>query len=297
MKTLRYTWVIGSAHDGMLVRDYLLSVRAFSRQLIKQVKFTKGILLNGEYVTVREKVKSGDELTVRFPPEQRGERLISEHITLDILYEDDALMVINKPAGIAVMPSANQPSGTLANGLIAYYERHELPYTAHIVTRLDRDTSGLMLVAKHQYSHSLLAQSQDKNEVKRTYQAIVEGHLKVQQSTINEPIARKPGSIIERMVSKEGKEAITHYRVIRKYLHHTLVELQLLTGRTHQIRVHMAHIGHPLAGDDLYGGSLNKMNRQALHCVKLSFQHPFTLEPINVTHPFPATLLNTLREQ
>ncbi|MFD1017876.1 RluA family pseudouridine synthase [Thalassobacillus hwangdonensis] len=291
MKEFTLSWKIEKNHHGMLVRDYLHSVRAFSRQILKQVKSSNGILLNGIHVNVRAELKTGDELTIQFPPEARGDRMVADDTKLDILYEDDHLLILNKPAGVATSPSAQHPEGTIANRVIGHYDKEQLPFTFHVVTRLDRDTSGLMLIAKHQYSHSLLSGLQQQRIIKRKYQAIVEGHLTKKVDKIQKPIARKPGSIIEREVSGSGKNAITAYQVIKEYSGYSLVELELKTGRTHQIRVHMSSLGHPLAGDDLYGAKGNALSRHALHCVELSLPHPFTDEELIFRHPFPEEII------
>jgi len=177
---------------------------------------------------------------------------------------------------------------------LGYYESNKIPYTVHVVTRLDRDTSGLLLVAKHRYSHSLLAKAQKLGKIKRTYKAIVEGNLEKVQGTIDLPIGRKQGSIIEREVNESGKRAITKYKTIKKFSSHSFIEVELETGRTHQIRVHFSHIGHPLVGDDLYGGNRMNIDRQALHCYKLRFEHPFTKETIELESKLPADMKNLI---
>ncbi|KGX92707.1 RNA pseudouridine synthase [Pontibacillus halophilus JSM 076056 = DSM 19796] len=267
-------WIIKKEEDGMLVRDYLYSVRAFSRRMIKVVKFDGGILVNGIEVRVRHTLHSGDVLHVSFPPEERGEWLIPEQLPLEVVYEDEHTLVVEKPFGQATIPGRDHKRGTLANALMAYYDRHAYPYTAHIVTRLDRDTSGLVLIAKHRFAHSLLSEQQVNGAIHRQYYAIVTDEMEESHGTIDVPIARHPDSIIRRYVSEEGKRAVTHYKVVERKNGHTLVQLKLDTGRTHQIRVHMAYIGHPLIGDDLYGGATDKLTRQALHCFSLRYPSP-----------------------
>ncbi|WP_440894922.1 RluA family pseudouridine synthase [Amphibacillus sp. Q70] len=270
-------WLVSEAEDHMILRDFLRNIVGLSRNMIKILKFDGGqILVNNELVNVRTRLVAGDQVKVIFPAEKRAPSLNSEKIKLDIVYEDDFLLVINKPAKKAVMPSMTYPKGTIANGLIAYYDQFGLDYTVHIVTRLDRDTSGLMLIAKQQFSHSLL----HNIELDRHYQALVHGKLLEKSGIIDAPIGRKPGSIIARAVREDGKQAITHYQVVRHIKEGTIVDIQLETGRTHQIRVHFAHLGHPLWGDDLYGGPIQRIDRQALHCVSLAFTHPITKEKL-----------------
>lgn len=284
-------WIIKTEHHGMLIRDYLQKVHNFSSRILKTVKLGGGeINVNGLPQTVRYSLMKGDMLEVQFPPEKIGPGLQPVEMNLNIIYEDDDLIVIDKRAGIATVPSVNHPSGTVADGMLAYYEKNNIPYTIHIVTRLDRDTSGLVLIAKHSYSHSLLAASQQASNVKRKYKAIIEGHLDQREGTINAPIGRKEGSIIERAVLDTGKRSVTHYKVISKFRHHSLIEVDLETGRTHQIRVHFSHIGHPLAGDNLYGGSAESIGRQALHCDVIEFEHPTTKEIIQLQSELPADM-------
>ncbi|MBP1969053.1 23S rRNA pseudouridine1911/1915/1917 synthase [Virgibacillus natechei] len=279
-------WTITQDHDGMTIRDYLQTIRGFSRSMLKVVKFDGGnIEVNGYSQSVRYTISEGDLVTVQFPKEVIGNGMKAEDLELDIRYEDEALIILNKPAGMAILPSVNHPSGTIANGLLGYYKRNKISYTIHVVTRLDRDTSGLVLIAKHRFSHSLLFSSQKKGAVKRKYKAVIEGHLDKKQGIINQPIARKGNSIIERTVADAGKEAITHYNVIQESTNHSLVEIELETGRTHQIRVHFTHLGHPIAGDDLYGGSTDKVAQQALHCFALQFEHPYTMEEMQFHSP------------
>ncbi|MFD2130078.1 RluA family pseudouridine synthase [Pseudogracilibacillus auburnensis] len=268
-------WKITKQYDGMMLRDYLFDVLHFSNRLVKKAKETESnILVNGERKTVRYIVKSGDILTIELKAEKISDSIIPENIPLQMVYEDDFFMIINKKANMPTIPSRLHQTGTIANGLRYYYEKNNIPSTVHIVTRLDKDTSGLVLIAKHQYSHSLFSNLQRKNELKRKYTAIVHGRLAKKQDMIDEPIGRNPHSIIERMVTSEGKKAVTRYEVVKETKQFSVVEIELETGRTHQIRVHFSFIGHPLVGDDLYGGSKKIIGRQALHCSEISFVHP-----------------------
>nr|WP_144032176.1 RluA family pseudouridine synthase [Amphibacillus jilinensis] len=273
----------------MILRDFLRMCVGLSRNMIKVLKYDGGkILLNGQTVNVRERLATGDQIELQFPKEERGPQLIPEPINLDIVYEDEFLIVVNKPAKMATIPSTHHRSKTVANGLIAHYDQLDLDYTVHVVTRLDRDTSGLMLIAKQRFCHSFFHQQ----KIERHYQAVVEGKPEKTAGVgvIDAPIARKPDSIIERTVSKGGKPAVTHYQVIRHVKCGSIVDIKLETGRTHQIRVHFAHIGHPLVGDKLYGGSTVHVDRQALHCVYLSFIHPITKKRIQLKSDWPADL-------
>lgn len=284
-------WQITTEHAGMTINDYLYKELKFSNRLIRRAKSEGNfILINGSKKTVRYVLKPNDILQVIFGPEEKGPLMTPEQIPLSIVYEDDHIIVINKQPNLVTIPSRLHPKETVANGLIYYYEQHNLPYTAHIITRLDRETSGLLLVAKHQYSHSLLANSQIAGQIQRKYKAIVHGHLHKKIGKIDEPIGRKPDSIIERMVTETGQHALTYYEVDKEFSNYSLVNVELKTGRTHQIRVHFSYLGYPLVGDDLYGGLTTKLTRQALHCEQLIFTHPFTNETVKINANLPEDL-------
>ncbi|GGD18305.1 RluA family pseudouridine synthase [Pontibacillus salipaludis] len=285
---------IDPKHDGMLVRDYLYHVRAFSRRMVKVIKYDEGILINGSPVTVRAKVEAGDELRIQFPAEERGRHLASVHKPVSVLYEDDEVIILNKPPFLATIPSVHHLDDTLGNRLMGYYDHHGIPFTLHVVTRLDADTSGVVLVAKNRYVHSLLAKKQEEGEIHQTYQAVVEGHLETKKGTINAPIDRAPGSIIERRVDPKGKSAVTHYEVIEETEETSLVHIRLETGRTHQIRVHFNDVGHSLCGDSLYGGIKKGINRQALHCNSIRFSHPISGHEVYVEAPLPEDMENLI---
>lgn len=282
--------------SGLLLREYLKERKGFSRRIIKAIKFERGsLLVNNEFATVRKVIQTGDTVEVKFPKEHRGTFMKPEPLELDIVYEDNDILVINKPAGIASIPSVHHKTGTLANGILHHYEKKQLDFTVHIVTRLDRDTSGLILISKHRLSHSILAIEQKKGAIERRYQAVVSGHLTEKEGTIDAPIARNPNSIIERMVDPSGKRSVTHYQVLKQTNTDSLVHIKLETGRTHQIRVHFAYLGHPLLGDELYGGEVGVIKRQALHCVSLSFTHPITKKHYIFTSDLPPDMKKTLQ--
>lgn len=277
-------WEILQQHEGMTIYDFLYDELNFSNRLIKKAKSEGNfILVNGTKRTVRYILQCGDVLHVKFAPEKKGLFMTATHLPLSFVYEDEHVIVIDKQPYVTTIPSRLHPTHTVANGLIYYYEKNNLPYTAHIITRLDRNTSGLLLVAKHQYSHSLLSNIQREGQIKRKYKAIVHGHLYKKSGEINVPIGRKDGSIIERTVRKDGQFASTLYEVEREIGPYSLVNIQLKTGRTHQIRVHFSYLGHPLVGDELYGGDVTILKRQALHCETLSFIHPFSKEEVTMT--------------
>lgn len=288
MTLFQLQWQIKEQHEGMLVREFLLKYKNISRRALTDIKFHGGaILVNDKHVTVRYPLKVGDCLTIKFPPEIRSEGIKPENIPLDIVYEDDSILVINKPPFMPSIPSREHPSKTLANALVAYFEKIELPSTIHIVNRLDRDTSGLMLVAKHSYIHYLFSLEQKKATIHRQYEAIVHGVMAEDMGMVSAPIGRKETSIIEREVREDGQHACTHFKVIKRSGDWTWVLLKLETGRTHQIRVHMSYLGHPLLGDTLYGGKQTRIGRQALHSKRLRFFHPLLQKELEFKAPLP----------
>lgn len=284
MNHFKITWTVEKIEAPVLLRDYL-KTKQISKAALTDIKFHGGALfVNKEEVTVRKALNSGDEVIVCFPPESKSESMEAEDIPINIVYEDEHFLVVNKPAGMPTIPSLYQPRGSLAAAVLFYYQEEGIPGTFHAVNRLDKDTSGIVLIAKHRFAHSLMSKQQINKSIKRGYIAFVHGNIKNQKGTIDSPIGRNPDSIIERMVREDGQHAITHYEKIHyvRDRDFSVVRLTLETGRTHQIRVHMASIGHPLLGDDLYGGCLDFINRQALHSERTIFTHPFTDEQIKL---------------
>ncbi|GAM16594.1 RluA family pseudouridine synthase [Mesobacillus selenatarsenatis] len=292
--TLEYT--AGAADQGKMLREFLKE-KEISKSALTDIKFKGGFIsVNRQEVNVRYILKSEDFISVGFPPEVPSEGLKGEEIPLEIQYEDEHLLVVNKPAGMNTIPSREHPYGSLANALIGYYECCGLSATTHIVTRLDRDTSGLVLIAKHSHIHHLFSKQQRAGGVKRKYEALAEDIIHVDEGRIEEPIARKQDSIIEREVHPDGQYACTLFEVENRYEDFTHIILRLLTGRTHQIRVHMSHLGHPLLGDTLYGGNKNKMLRQALHCCELSFIHPTLQKELLFNASLPTDMVTVLEK-
>jgi 23S rRNA pseudouridine1911/1915/1917 synthase len=283
----RLRWVVSESDAGSSIKDFVKS-NAISKAALTDIKFNGGrILVNDLEKNVRYQLLQGDCLEIVFPIEVPSVGMVSESIPLEIVYEDTMLLVVNKPPFMNTIPSREHPSGSLANALLGYYQKIGLKAAPHIVTRLDRNTSGLVVIAKHRHIHHLMSEQQKKGLVKRTYAALVSGNMKEEFGSVKAPIGRKSDSIIEREVrfDEGGQHACTHYRVVERFDDFNLVELQLETGRTHQIRVHMSYLGHPLLGDDLYGGKLTRMNRQALHCKSVSFAHPINRKLLDLEIP------------
>ena len=271
------------------------------------------VLVDGAVAIPRQIMRGGEEITLRAEPVQEVP-MAPESIALDIRYEDAEVLVINKPAGLVVHPGAGQPGGTLQNALLHHDARlAEIP-RAGIVHRLDKDTSGLMVVARTLRAHTALVEQLQARAVHRQYEAVAFGAM-IAGGKVDAPVGRHPHDRVKQAVVEEdsGRAAVTHYRVRERFRAHTLVECRLETGRTHQIRVHMAHIRHPLVGDAVYGSrlklpkaatpelveALRTFRRQALHAEKLEFEHPKTRKPVSVIAERPADLeqlVRTLRE-
>ena len=282
------------ADQGKLLREFLKE-KEISKSALADIKFKGGFIsVNDQEVNVRYALKTADRVRIEFPPEVPSEGMKGEEIPLSIIYEDEYLLVVNKPPGMNTIPSREHPYGSLASGLIGYYEKNGSSATTHIVTRLDRDTSGLVLIAKHSHIHHLFSKQQRSGGVKRSYEAFAEGFVEKGEGVIDAPIARKPDSIIEREVHPDGQYACTLFEVSKRYEGFTHVKLWLRTGRTHQIRVHMSYMGHPLLGDTLYGGNRDSISRQALHCRELTFSHPFLHKEMNFTVSLPIDMQEVL---
>ncbi|SFA77192.1 23S rRNA pseudouridine1911/1915/1917 synthase [Acetitomaculum ruminis DSM 5522] len=267
------TYNIKIEDTGKKIQDFLKE-NGLSSKLITRLKKTKeGILINGKWEYVNYVLKENDTLTIFIKDIFDENNILPTRMPLEIVYEDEDILVINKPAGMPVHPSINNYTNTLANA-VTYYYKDEENFIFRCINRLDKDTTGLTIIAKNPLSGCLLYDMITKKMIKRTYLAIVRGMV-YDSGTIDAPIARKSESIIERCVDyKSGEKAITHYKPILSSGKYSLLEIHLETGRTHQIRVHMDFIGHPLPGDFLYNPDYSIINRQALHSSCLDFPHP-----------------------
>jgi len=273
--------------ESMPARAFLTQTQGISNTIWKRIKHSGTFKVNGQLVNAaRTELKNGDIVTYDI---LRPSNIIPEKLPLDIRYEDDWLLVVNKPAGQLVHPTTQEPRGTLGNAILFHYNEQGESHAFHPVHRLDRETSGLVLIAKQPQIQFKLSPKGIK-AFHREYLAIIPGELTPPAGTIDAPIARALPSIILRQVAPDGKAARTHYDTVKTNHELSLVHLVLETGRTHQIRVHLSHLGHPLIGDDLYGGSRDLISRQALHAFRLSFTHPMTGEDIVVTAPLPSDM-------
>jgi 23S rRNA pseudouridine1911/1915/1917 synthase len=295
--------VIPDGHAGNRL-DQVLSDQfpEFSRSRLQQWIKLGQVELDGRPCKAKQRVRGGEQITL-WPILQDEMEDQPQAIDLDVVFEDAHLLVINKPAGLVVHPAAGNPDGTLLNGLLHHCRSLQQIPRAGIVHRLDKETSGLLVVAKTlQAQHALVAQLQART-VKREYLAIVQGEM-IAGGIVDAPIARHPVNRLRMSVHETGKEALTHYRIEQRYRAHTLLRVRLETGRTHQIRVHMQHIRHPLLGDPLYGGRLKLpsgvsdqlaavlkgFRRQALHATRLELRHPETAQPLAWEAPVPADM-------
>lgn len=267
---------ITAEQAGTKIGDFLRRA-GYSRHVIIHLKKTEnGILLNGEWAYVGQFLKEGDHLEIRIIESESSEQIVPAELPLDIVYEDEDLLIINKPADMPIHPSINNYDNTLANALMWYYQQKGETFVYRCINRLDRDTTGLLIVAKNMLSGGILSDMSKKREIHREYLAIAEGEVP-QEGVIDAPIARKEESVIERCVDFEkGDRAVTHYWRLDYRNGYSLVRLKLETGRTHQIRVHMKYIGYPLTGDYLYNPDYRILDHQALHSWKLAFRHPVT---------------------
>ncbi len=265
-----------------ILKDYLLEI-GLSRRFCKRVKLYGKMYLNGEEVKNFVTVHSGDIITLEYV-EVENEGILSKEVSLDIVYEDDHILIINKPEGVTSQPSRLHYEDNIISYVKSYFQSKKIQSNIHVVTRLDFQTSGLMIIAKDGHTHYLLTKdnnldNNNNNGIEKKYKAIVNGKLDKKEGIIDLPIDRKDPSSILREVSETGKRAITEYKVIKEKNNKSLVEVKLHTGRTHQIRVHFSTIGYPLIGDKLYGKACERL---MLHCYYLKFKNPYTDEIIEV---------------
>lgn len=289
IREIRYE--IEDKHHNKSIAMFLKE-KEYSRAVFIELKKTKiGIRKNGTWAIVNEHLKSGDTLDICLVEGETSENIIPKQCELEILYEDEDILVLSKPYDTPIHPSINNYDNTLANGVMYYAKQQNCSYPFRCINRLDRDTTGVTVIAKNLLSASVLSKRMNERGISRTYVAFVEGITK-EEGTIDLPIGREEGTIIKRKIDQiEGKQAITHYRRLEvievegKAV--SIVALRLETGRTHQIRVHMSAIGHPLLGDFLYNENNHMLSRQALHAAECAFYHPITGEYKRIVAPLP----------
>lgn len=270
-----FTWKY-TGRAPIKVRTFIMSY-GITRTLLKKIKYHGGqTLVNGEQSLVNRMLQTGDTVKVVLPPEPENDHVSVSSVPIEIVDEDPNFLVVNKPAGVASVPSHNYSEDSLVNRVKGYYQRRGYAnQKIHIVTRLDKDTSGLVIFAKHHFAHSVLDKQLKDRTIQKTYLAIVAGRISSPHFEIYLPIGRTEDSFVKRQVTDTGKMSVTEAWTVCRLAKQTLLRVQLHTGRTHQIRVHMDTIGHPLIGDWLYNPDDHSMARQALHCAELTFYDPF----------------------
>ena len=280
------------------VRQVVTGKFNISYNLLLKLKKNNKILLNGTSTYLDKEIFNGDIITINIDFEEDNSNIVPTKMVLSVLYEDEYILIIDKPAGIPVHPSIIHFEDSLSNGVKYYFDTINLHKKIRPVNRLDRNTSGIVIFAKNEYIHDMLSKQMQNKQFKKEYIAICEGVFDKKQDTINAPIARKIDSIIERCVSSTGDVALTHYSILKEICKNnetfSEVLVNLETGRTHQIRVHMAYIGHPIVGDSLYGNESDLINRQALHAYKVEFIHPITSKKLEIQSELPADIQNLI---
>ncbi len=277
------------------VKEVLKAEFSMSDRLLLKLKKLDKIYLNGNVTSVNHSVLENDLIECYLDYEEDNSNIVPTKMSLNIIYEDEAYIVVNKSAGIPVHPSMDHYTDSISNGIAFYFNKIGLKKKIRPVNRLDKDTSGIVIFAKNEYIQECLIRQMKSKEFIKKYIAVVNGNLDNLKETINAPIARKEGSIIERCVSETGDIAITHYKVIKRKTNFDIVECILETGRTHQIRVHFAYLGHSLLSDTLYGTSSSLINRQALHAYEVEFTHPLSKKKVKYIATVPEDL-NKLME-
>jgi 23S rRNA pseudouridine1911/1915/1917 synthase len=283
----KYNHVVTDEEAGMTLNQIIRANYRFSSRFRTKIKYQSLLDLNGEPSPGYIKPEPGDVMSIRLP--QESSDFPAEDIPITPLYEDDDLLIIDKQPGVIVHPTKGHPLHTIANGLMKYMAETDQMFKIRFANRVDMDTSGIVIVAKNGNAQDSISRQMRRGAVVKKYIAIVNGVIKKDAFTIDMPVGRPSEESVMRAVMEEGgKDAVTDVKVIERFVSHTLVELTLHTGRTHQIRVHMQYIGHPITGDHLYGGDApGLIDRQALHAMYISFNHPATGEKLEVTAPMP----------
>ena len=292
--------IVEPENEGLRADYYLANNSLLSRSQIQKLIKENKITLNGNSLKNKDKVNSDDVFIIEYE-EKTITDILPQNIPLDIIYEDNDLLVINKPKGIVVHPAPGHENGTIVNALL--YHVKELSdvngyYRPGIVHRIDKDTSGLIIVAKNDKAHKNLSEEIKNHEVTKIYTCLVRGNISEDDATIDMPIGRDKNDRKKMAVTEDGKKAITHFRVLKRYGNYTLLRVKIDTGRTHQIRVHMAKIGHPIIGDEVYSNGKNEFNvhGQMLHSTYLKFKHPVTGKELELEAPLPQYFQDVLEQ-
>ena len=293
--------IVVEGNENKRTDAYISEITDYSRTAVQRLIDEEKITINGKIVKSSYKVQYGDRIEIEEEPAKEIE-LKAQDIPLEILYEDNDIIVVNKPKGMVVHPANGNPDGTLVNAVMAICKDSLSGIGGEIrpgiVHRLDKNTSGAIIIAKNDKAHINLSEQLKKHEIKKTYIALVRGVVKENNASINMPIGRSKKDRKKMDVDKNGKEAITHFKVMKRYKDSTLLEINIETGRTHQIRVHLSHIGYPIIGDDVYSNGKNRWNieGQCLHAKELEFKHPITGKKMHIEAELPEYFKKILEE-
>lgn len=287
---------VGQREDNKKIVEILYEIFGMSGRFVRKLKTEKAVFVSGSNRSIYSRVRIGDRIEIRFPEESCLDTPNRE-MPLEVLYEDRWLLGVLKPPGVLVHPVRTDQKGTLSNAVAAHMERRGETYIIRHINRLDRDTSGVVLIAKNAYVHDRVVVQMNRREVEKVYTAVVKGVFKQKRGRLEFPIGHPGGGEIRRIVTEEGKRAVTCYEVVRETRGFSLVRVWLETGRTHQIRVHMAHVGHPVVGDPLYGEEDPLMPRQALHAGCYGFIHPVTGRKMTVKAELPEDMARFIKDK
>lgn len=281
----KYNYLVWSVEKEEVLKKVLIEEMGISLRMISELKSRRAVNVNGTLRFNHEPVHVGEIITVDLG-ENRSEYGLEEGV-VDVIYEDEDIVAVNKSPFIVVHPTGTHLTGTLLNYMESWFRQNGILEKVRFISRLDRDTSGILLIAKNRYAHHRMSQAHQDMMMQKTYVALIEGKMEIKEGEINAPIGRRENDGIKREVMEDGQSAITKYKVLKEGEKFSLVELTPVTGRTHQLRCHMAYIGYPLIGDSLYGGNMEYMNRQALHSVTLEFFSPRKEEKIYLKAELP----------
>lgn len=288
-------YVVSSEENKILIADYMSAPLGFSSRQIKKLIKDKKVCINGKAAYRDNKLKNGDILELDLSEEPRKD-IVAEDIELSIIYEDEYFMAVNKPPFMLVHPTPNHPAGTLLNAAAYHFDRQGVEAALRLLNRLDMNTSGIVVIPKSAAVHSKLDEMMKSGSIKKFYVAVIKGAIEPEKGTIDKPIGKDEADSIRRKVKIDGQPAVTVYETIKKSGGYSLVRLELVTGRTHQIRVHLSHLGYPIVGDTLYGEASQLIGRQALHASDMELPHPIGKNMIKLHAELPDDIRRLVTE-